>query len=240
MTVTKILGENEWRAREEAHSRRMRVWTEPHKRRRQRGEKHPVLDFLFTDYSLPASRLERWQPGPNVVLTGPGARRFLQRSGYRETSGSVILDESAFTDGLARTTRHTLSLLEAIHSRRARFDCFGLHEWAMVYRAAPERIRHSQVPLRLGPSGTDAVVEALNVRCSHIDAFRFFTEEAKPLNRYTPTRKTQRELDQPGCLHVGMDLTKRRLPTIPGHSERPSSDPTLTPGRCHHVAGTAT
>ncbi|ACU97261.1 MAG: 3-methyladenine DNA glycosylase [Saccharomonospora viridis] len=208
MTMTEILSEDEWRAREDAHVRRMRLWTEPHKRRRSRGEKHPVLDFLFTYYSLPPSRLERWQPGPGVVLRGSAARRFLRRPGYRETADGVVLDEAAFTDKLARTTRHTLSLLEAIHARRARFDCFGLHEWAMVYRATPERIRHSQVPLRLGAAGTDVVVDTLSVRCSHFDAFRFFTEEAKPLNRYTPTRQAQRELDQPGCLHVGMDLYK--------------------------------
>lgn len=208
MTKVEILSEEEWRAREAAHTDRMRAWTEPHRQRRSRGEKHPVLDFLFTYYSFPPTRLERWQPGPGVVLTGPGARRFLDRPGYCETAEGVTLDLSAFSDRLARNARYSLSLLEAIHSRRARVDCFGLHEWAMVYRTRPEQVRHAQVPLRLGHAGTDAVVESLNVRCSHFDAFRFFTPDARPLNQFTPTRERQRELDQPGCLHVGMDLYK--------------------------------
>ncbi|EHR61825.1 hypothetical protein [Saccharomonospora cyanea] len=208
MTGIDVLTEEEWRAREAVHTRRMRAWTEPHRQRRSRGEKHPVLDFLFTYYSFPPARLQRWQPGPAVVLAGPGARRFLDRPGYRETADGVLLDTSAFSDRLARTARYTLSLLEAVHGRQARVDCFGLHEWAMVYRTTPEQVRHAQVPLRLGHSGTDAVVESLNVRCGHFDAFRFFTPEARPLNRFTPTRESQRELDQPGCLHVGMDLYK--------------------------------
>ncbi|WP_083935780.1 3-methyladenine DNA glycosylase, partial [Saccharomonospora halophila] len=194
--------------REAAHADRMRPWTEPHRRRRSRGEPHPVLDFLFTYYSHPPTHLARWQPGPDVVLTGEQARRFLGRSGYRETDAGISVDPAAFTDRLARTTRHSVTLLEAVDRRRPRLNCFGLHEWAMVYRADPDRIRHSQVPLRLGSAGTDEVVETSDLRCGHFDAFRFFTDEAVPRNRYRPTRDTQVELDQPGCLHVGMDLYK--------------------------------
>jgi hypothetical protein len=46
------------------------------------------------------------------------------------------------------------------------------------------------------------------VRCSHFDAFRFFTPEAVSLNRLQPTRETQPMLEQPGCLHANMDLYK--------------------------------
>ena len=56
-----------------------------------------------------------------------------------------------------RTLRTSRALLAATASRPARFGCFGLHEWAMVYHTdAP---RHD-VPLRLGAAGTDAVVES--------------------------------------------------------------------------------
>ncbi|WP_197319022.1 3-methyladenine DNA glycosylase [Saccharomonospora sp. NB11] len=208
MSDTHLLPEHEWQARQDAHERRMRTWTEPHRRRRSRGEKHPVMDFLFTYYSFAPARLERWQPGPGVTLAGPAARRFLDRPGYRETDDGVTLDTTALPDRVVRTVRQTLTLLEAVHGRRARVDCFGLHEWAMVYRTEPEQVRHAQVPLRLGHARTDEVVESLDVRCSHFDAFRFFTPEARPLNRFSPTRQTQPELDQPGCLHVGMDLYK--------------------------------
>ncbi|GLY67668.1 3-methyladenine DNA glycosylase [Amycolatopsis taiwanensis] len=201
-----MLDEESWRARERAHAERMRRWTLPYQQRRSRGEKHPVLDFLFQYYSFRPSHLQRWGPGPGVVLGGPGARKFLDRPGYREADGGVVVDESAFTDKRARTVSSILSLLEATASRRPRLNCFGLHEWAMVYRRPVAAIRHAQLPLRLGPTGTDAVVESLDIRCGHYDAFRFFTDAARPRNRLQPTRAAQPELEQPGCLHANMDL----------------------------------
>jgi hypothetical protein len=81
-----------------------------------------------------------------------------------------------------------------------------MHEWAMVYRAGA--VRHSSVKLRLGAAGTDAVVESMPLRCSHFDAFRFFTEPAAARNEGRPSRATQSEWEQPGCLHANMDLYK--------------------------------
>ena len=46
------------------------------------------------------------------------------------------------------------------------------------------------------------------IRCSHFDAFRFFTPTAAPLNTLQPTRETQVAHEQPGCLHAGMDVYK--------------------------------
>lgn len=109
-------------------------------------------------------------------------------------------------------------LLEATLSRPGRFGCFGLHEWAMVYRADDEQVRHQGWPLRLGRGGTDAVVEQHTVACSHFDAYRFFTPEAAPLNTLSPSRDTQLTLEQPGCLHAGMDLYKwsfKLAPAVP-------------------------
>jgi hypothetical protein len=186
----------------------MRRWTVPHQRRRERGERHPVLDFLFTYYSHRPSYVERWQPGPGVVLAGGQARRFLDRTGYREVDGGVALDGDQFTQARARTARFVRTLLTATAARSPRLNCFGLHEWAMVYRQPADRVRHAQVPLRLGPAGTDRVVESTPVRCGHYDAFRFFTEPARPLNQLAPTRERQVELEQPGCLHASMDLFK--------------------------------
>lgn len=203
-----VLAEDEWRAREEGHVARMRAWTDPHRRRKSCGEKHPVLDFLFTYYSHRPARLQRWQPGPWTVLTGDASGRFLQRGGYREVAGGVALDLSRFTEGRAATARFILSLLTATASRAPQLNCFGLHEWAMVYRQPAEAIRHPDVPLRLGPDGTDAVVEEQDARCTHYDAYRFFSEQAKPRNATSPSRQDQPDFEQPGCLHTNMDLFK--------------------------------
>lgn len=211
MTVTGIrdvLAEREWTARERAHTARMRRWTGPHQHRQSRGARHPVHDFLFTYYSHRPSHLERWHPGLGVLLEGGSARRFLDRPGYVPVLGGVTLDSGGFTEKRARTARFIHALLEVTAARPPRLSCFGLHEWAMVYRQPQQAVRHAQVPLRLGNAQTDSVVESLEIRCGHYDAFRFFTDTAQPLNTLRPTRETQLDHEQPGCLHANMDLFK--------------------------------
>jgi len=198
-----VLSEQRWRVRQREHVARVRRWTDPYQRRRSRGEKHPVHDFLFQYYPHRPAHLERWSPGPGVVLTG-AASEFLERPGFTTTRDGVAL--APFPARRAPATRALLALLEATASRAPRLSCFGLHEWAMVYRQPPERVRHSQLPLRLGSAGTDTVVESLELRCGHVDAFRFFTGPARPRNALQPSRERQVELEQPGCLHANMDL----------------------------------
>ena len=53
------------------------------------------------------------------------------------------------------------------------------------WSTATSGTRHP-VPLRLGQAGTDAVVEAHPIRCTHFDAFRFFTPPAVGRNRLQP------------------------------------------------------
>jgi hypothetical protein len=212
---TTVLAVEEWTARTAAHEARVDRWTAPHRERRRSGETHPVHDFLFTYYSQSPGRLRRWHPGPHVALAGPAPH-----SGWRwyvtHSDGTVRLDGEAFLADRGDTVRFVRGLLAATASRPAFSGCFGLHEWAMVYR--DRETRHA-VPLRLGADGTDAVVEAHSIRCSHYDAFRFFTPSAAPRNRLQPTRDTQPELEQPGCLHAGMDLYKwayKLSPATPG------------------------
>jgi len=199
-----------------AHRERMRRFTAPHRERKQRGEAHPVLDFLFTYYSYRPSRLEEWHPGPGVVLLG--AAEYLERPGYAPAAdpGSVRLDPAALPR-LAPTARFVRTLLTATARRPPRLSCFGLHEWAMVYRSGAPR--HGTVPLRLGAAGTDAVLESFPVHCTHHDAFRFFTPAARGRNAVTPQRSDQVDHEQPGCLHATMDLYKwayKLAPATPG------------------------
>ena len=46
------------------------------------------------------------------------------------------------------------------------------------------------------------------LRCSHFDAYRFFTEPAARRNEGQPTRVDQIACEQPACLHANMDLYK--------------------------------
>ncbi|KQS60766.1 3-methyladenine DNA glycosylase [Geodermatophilus sp. Leaf369] len=202
-----------------AHRERLLPWVGPHQERRSRRETHPVWDFLFTYYSESPAKLLRWHPGVGTAVTGELAEERLGWPMYaRLGDGSVGLDVAAFRAKRGTAAGWTASLLERTASRAGQFGCFGLHEWAMVYRSGDD-VRHGAVPLRLGSAGTDAVVEGHRLQCTHIDAFRFFTEPAVGRNSLTPTRETQSELEQPGCLHATMDLYKwayKLSPAVPG------------------------
>jgi hypothetical protein len=51
-------------------------------------------------------------------------------------------------------------------------------------------------------------VESRPLVCTHFDAFRFFSEPAKPLNKHELSRRDFSENEQAGCLHTNMDLYK--------------------------------
>jgi hypothetical protein len=200
--------ERDWLPRAAAHEARVDAWLQPHLERRRRGEKHPVEDFLFDYYHHSPAQLRRWSPGLGPRLDGPEAlRRYADLADWVLTA-----DGHGVTPDPARAARHqgrcsdASRLLRATAGRAPAYGCFGLHEWAMVYRLPADAVRHEQLPLRLGSARTDAVVEAHPLRCTHVDAFRFFTPEAVPRNATTPTRQGQSRDEQPGCLHAGMDL----------------------------------
>ena len=212
-----VLTSEQVRARRAAHESRVDAWIEPHLERRREGVAHPVHDFLFTYYSQRPAALRRWHPGYGVVVGGPEARDHLDLKGYvAVSSGATVCDDYVASQQVLLTT--LLRLLKATASRPAQLGCFGMHEWAMVYRLDQDQVRHASWPLRLGPEGTDEVVEGHKIVCSHFDAFRFFTEEARPRNTLQPGRDDRAELEQPGCLHAGMDLYKhafRLSPMVP-------------------------
>lgn len=205
---TVILSEAAWQERQRAHEGRVRGWTDPHQARAARGEKHPVYDFLFSYYAFRPAWLRRWHPGPDVVLAGEGARTFLRWPEYRETGDGVGIDVSTLPAHRREFVRWLRDLLVAMQGRPAFYGCFGLHEWAMVYRQSPDEVRHNAWPLRFPPDELARIVEAGPVCCSHFDAFRFFTTPARPLNRLQPERATTTQLEQRGCLHANMDLYK--------------------------------
>jgi len=204
--ISLVLDEATWRARERAHAERVDAWTASHLDRRRRGERHPVWDFLWTYYSYRPAQLRRWHPGPGVTLVGASERSAWR--GYRTTSRGVAVDIVGLGEQRLATIAWVRELLHRTASRPAHLGCFGMHEWAMVYRQRPTDLRHARWPLRLGAERTDAVVEAHPVRCSHFDAFRFFTPDAASRNQLQPTREDQLALEQPGCLHATMDLYK--------------------------------
>lgn len=199
-----------WRARAAAHEARVRAWTDPHQARASRGEKHPVFDFLFSYYAFRPAWLRRWHPGPGVTLAGEGAREFLRWEEYQEVSapGSIGVTLRPLPESRRQFVTWLRTMLGATQGRPAFFGCYGLHEWAMVYRQTPDEVRHNAYALRFAPDDLARIVEGATITCSHFDAFRFFTAPARPLNRLQPTRETTPLLEQRGCLHANMDLYK--------------------------------
>ena len=210
------LSQDEWRPLEAAHHARVDAVTAAHLQRHGVARRHPVEDFLFSYYTHSPAQLRRWHPGPGVELEGATERAGWKL--YRYADGAARLDLEAFLAARSDTLRRVRRLVLATADRPIQLGCFGLHEWAMVYRQAPEQGRHADWPLRLGSAETDDVVESHQVRCSHFDAYRFFTQSARPLNVLSPKRDSQEAMEQPGCLHANMDLYKwayKLSPAIP-------------------------
>lgn len=198
-----ILPAADWLPRRAAHVERVDAWVVPHLERRGRGERHPVEDFVYDYYQVRPAVLRRWHPGLGVTLAGVEANAYLRWPEYIRIADGVQLSDSARAE-LVKAAQGPVKLLLATTDRQQRFDCFALHEWAMVYETA--EVRHAAWPLRVSDATLRKTIVDVGLRCSHIDAFRFFTAAATPLNTYRPTRATQLELDQSGCLHVNMDL----------------------------------
>lgn len=200
-----VMPQAEWQERAAAHADRVRPWVEDRRTRRSTGRPHAVWDFLFDYYPYSPGRLATWHPGLGVVLAGPAASSYLTQEGYRAHPDGVTAD---VTVARVPRLRVAIAVLAGTASRPPATGCFGMHEWAMTYGLGQGDVRHAYVPLRLPPEEIARTVDEVGLRCTHFDAYRFFTPPATPLNEHRPTRASQPDDEQPGCLHASMDLYK--------------------------------
>lgn len=206
-----------WQKEAERHFREAIQFTGDARKRRDRGEPHPVEDFLFEYYPYPISLIEQWHPGLGFaleVLDPETMPPHLCGKRYKIEAGRCFLAAEQINEKLRARLGWIKNLLEATQAHVPNFGCHGLHEWAMVYRA--ENVRHSSLaPLRLSQAEVDSVVESRPISCTHHDAFRFFATQARPLNRLQPTIETREQNEQPGCVHANMDLYKWAAKSMP-------------------------
>ena len=208
-----VLTREQWLPRAEAHERKADSLTAARRERAGRGEGHAVDDFMYEYYPTRPSLMRRWHPGVGVALEA--APEHAAWKWYRTVAGVTSVDAAAFWEARGATIDFVTGLVASTLAKRAQIGCFGLHEWAMVYRDGGTR---HELPLRLGGAGTDAVVEGHDITCTHYDAYRFFTPEAVPLNAEPLSRDTQAASEQPGCLHANMDIYKwctKLAPAVP-------------------------
>ena len=202
----------DWTDRAAAHAAKVGPWADAFVDRRSRGAKHPVHDFLFTYYSFAPGKLKQWMPALDEHLEvsdeALASHPWLAGRWAQVHDGVLSLNTGLIDHRTRDLARFVADLCGRIASRVPRLRCFGLHEWAMVYRQTPEEIRHNAHPLRMAPDDLAAFVECQSINCSHYDAYRFFTPGARPLNTLNPQLETRLEMEQGACLHANMDLYK--------------------------------
>lgn len=202
----------EWQARRQAHLDRVAALADAFVERRSRRMKHPVHDFLFTYYSFSPARLKQWSPPPCAAIeideTDLATMPWLAKTGFRRAGSLLSLDARALTENTRTLARWVAALCQAILDRPPRFRCYGLHEWAIVYRQSADELRHQGWELRMAPAELAVFVESQALCCTHYDAFRFFTPQARPLNAFQPCLEQRIDLEQAACLHACMDLYK--------------------------------
>jgi hypothetical protein len=200
----RYLSRLQWTTARESYKQQLHPWAFDRVSRASSQRKHPVYDFLFTYYSYRPAYLLRWSPGADVVLEDAREADLDWPLDYVHTKSGYVIPSSSFPEHRREYLRWAVRYLEATRDRPAAFNCFGLHEWAMLYHL--ETPRHSDIPLRISGDTIAAVIDGAELRCSHYDAYRFFTTRALPRNRTALSRESTLSNDQPGCIHVTMDL----------------------------------
>ncbi|MFT7520935.1 MAG: hypothetical protein ACI9MC_003086 [Kiritimatiellia bacterium] len=200
--VHTVLSEAQWTTRRAAHRDRHEPFVREQVERRNRGRRDPTMDFLFEYYSYPPSRFLRWSPGFGVMLQGVGAERFLENPRWRRHALGVYLSLDRARQR-SRALRWIHELLAATAARTPMFACFGMHEWALVH---DRELMHPTFELRVSRDQIAEQLHRTGLRCTHYDAFRFFSDSGKALNEHALSAQHMLLLEQPGCVHTNMDL----------------------------------
>lgn len=210
MIAMKLLSKEEWTQRAKAHKALVSPAADAFLQRRALGQKHPVYDFLFTYYSFSPTKLKQWVPSieEELIVEEKGELPCLNEYWYVRQNNILRLNPHRLQNQTLTLVTFIEALCNVILKRSPRFGCFGLHEWAMVYRQSQEELRHADYRLRLSPEELARFVESQNLCCTHYDAYRFFTPFAEPLNLFKPTLQNRLQNEQAGCLHANMDLYK--------------------------------
>jgi hypothetical protein len=205
MTI-QVLQPDVWHALRDNHKAKVLPWITPRLQRRSRHESHPVDDFLFEYYPISTNKLLNWHPGFGVTLiaTEIESEEF-PLGNYEFIENKIQLRSDWLTKNKGAAT-NLIDFLTNTQERTIRSGCFGLHEWAMVL--GTDEVRHEKWPLRLSQEEIRATIDEVGLRCTHFDAFRFFTPIAVPLNPLQLTPVDRNEIEQAGCLHANMDLYK--------------------------------
>ena len=173
-----------WRSERDRHKKRIESILGNYLELREQQVRNPILDFLFEYYAFRPGLLMRWSPGFDIVLAESAYDDISDLVELQPVQDGFKMDPDSFPDHRMESLKWILELFKITQERPPSFGCFGMHEWAMVYRTG--NIRHHYIPLRLSQNEINAFVETRPIACTHYDAFRFFTKPARPLNIHQP------------------------------------------------------
>ena len=216
--LRQVVSKKSWTYQAATHKSKVAFYIDDYLSNRNRGIKQPVMDFLFEYYRFRPSWLKKWSPGFNAALEYDNPDDLPKIKELRITDEFAYLDSSYLSKKKITSLHWTLNLLKDTKDKRPSFGCFGMHEWAMVYKS--KEIRHNKIPLRITPRELEEFVESRPLVCTHFDAFRFFSSEAIPLNKNYLTRESFNRMEQPGCIHSNMDLYKWAFKGFPWISSK--------------------
>lgn len=212
----------EWLPLQQAHAAATQARVEPHLTRRASGQRHPIDDFLWDYYPFSTGKFRVWNPGVTTVLLNYTAADGALPRGFTIDHVGARFDVNSIPEHTATALHHEIEwvhrLLSGTRNRPSGFGCFGLHEWAMLLGQADSERRHPDWPLRVSHGVIRDTIDTIGLRCTHFDAWRFFTPESLLRNPWSHSRATQPDSDQGGCLHANMDIYKwsmRLQPLVP-------------------------
>eukprot|EP00968_Pinguiococcus_pyrenoidosus_P001913 scaffold97_cov261-Pinguiococcus_pyrenoidosus.AAC.4 len=173
-----------WQLRKQAYEERLAPVL------KHRDRDHPIFNFLWKYYTLKPQKVLRWSPGPHVVLedfcpSSGAASRHAHTQGWHTVAAGGYYDCRLMSPDRVRRLAWARDVLYGTTRRAPMLNCYGLHEWAMLYRPEGESSetvsKHQGLPLRVSQQTLNAVVEERPLRCTHTDAVRFFAPSALPL-----------------------------------------------------------
>jgi len=213
----KSLQREAWRCSLEMQVQRVRILLQGN---RLQEKTHPIYNFISSYYHFKHEILFQYSPGIDTSMHVIDESDFMHLSTRGRKGGDLVYyDPSSliFSRSQLEAFKKAHRILISTHNRAPSLNCFGLHEWAMLYNEGPSIELRQELPLRVSREDIRHVVLSNRLRCSHFDAFRFFTKNSIPLNdlHLVPSRENQDILDQPGCLHVHMDLFKWSFKIFP-------------------------
>ena len=210
-----------WRSRSggrraDAHAARADASTAGHRGARRRGE--PTPSRTSSSPTTLRRQAAPWHPGAGVGCGCRGHDRARLAVLRRGATRRPRVDD-ATPCSRSGATVDFVGGCSATPAGRRSSGCFGLHEWAMVYRQSTTCGTPAAAAARRGRHRRRG--RGHQLRCSHFDAFRFFTPAGRAAQPADARRATAAaELEQPGCLHAGMDLYKWAYKLAPARARR--------------------